>query len=96
VQGLPAPFTLRNFPSRFPDVRGFGLNNLDLTMAKQFSITEKVKIEYRAEWMNAFNTTYFRRLDGGANNVTQPNFGRLRQDPTVDPRIIVMVLRMTF
>jgi hypothetical protein len=92
----PAPFTLQNFPSRFPDVRGFGLNNLDLTMAKQFSITERVKIEYRAEWMNAFNTTYFRRLDGGANNVTQPNFGRLRQDPTVDPRIIVMVLRMTF
>ena len=26
----PAPFTLRDFPTRFPDVRSFGLNNLDL------------------------------------------------------------------
>ena len=93
---VPAPYTLRDFPSRFPDVRGFGLNNLDLTIKKQFAIGERVKLEYRAEMMNTFNTTYFRRLASNANQVTRANFGFLNQDPTVDPRIVVMVLRMTF
>jgi len=92
----PAPFTLRDFPTRFPDVRGFGLNNLDLTLAKRFPLGERVKFEFRTDWLNAFNTTYFRRLDSNANNVTRSNFGFLNQDPTVNPRIIAMVLRMTF
>ncbi|MBI4909143.1 MAG: TonB-dependent receptor [Acidobacteria bacterium] len=90
----PAPFTLRDFPTRFPDVRGFGLNQLDLTFAKEWAIKERVRFMFRAETMNAFNTTYFRRLTG--TNVTASNFGFLNQDPTVDPRMTVMVLRMTF
>ncbi len=92
----PAPFTLRTFPTRFPDVRGFGLNNLDFTMAKQFAVTERIRFEYRADLLNALNTTYFRRLDSNGNNVTNANFGLIRQDPTVNARIIVMVLRLTF
>jgi Carboxypeptidase regulatory-like domain len=90
----PAPFTLRDFPTRFPDVRGFGLNNLDLTFAKEWAVKERVRFLFRAETMNAFNTTYFRTLAG--TNVTSSNFGFLNQDPTVDPRMTVMVLRMTF
>ncbi len=96
----PVPFTLRDFPTRFPDVRAYGLNNLDFTIAKQFTIFKRgdrpVKAEYRADWLNAFNNTYFRRLDAQGNNVTSPQFGFLRQDPTVSPRIITMVLRVTF
>ena len=92
----PAPFTLRDFPTRFPDVRGFGLNNLDFTISKQFPIKERVKFEYRADMLNAFNNHYFRRLDANGNNVTSARFGFIRQDPTVDARIVVMVLRLTF
>ena len=44
--------------------------------------------------MNTFNTVYFKSLTG--TNVTSSNFGFLNQDPTVDPRMTVMVLRMTF
>ncbi len=90
----PAPFTLRDFPTRFPDVRSFGLNNLDLTLAKSWSIGERVRMHFRAETMNTFNTVYFKSLTG--TNVTSSNFGFLNQDPTVDPRMTVMVLRMTF
>jgi hypothetical protein len=92
----PLPNDYRTFPTRFPDVRGLGLNNLDLTIAKVFPIAERVRFEYRAEMMNAMNTTYFRRLIGGGNDVTNQRFGFLTQDPTVNGRIIVMVLRLTF
>jgi hypothetical protein len=92
----PAPFTLRDFPTRFPDVRGFGLNNLDLTIGKQFVLRERTRLEFRSDWLNAFNTTYFRRLDANGNNVTRPEFGRIRQDPTLSPRIVAMVVRLTF
>jgi len=92
----PAPFTLRDFPTRFPDVRGFHLNNVDFTIGKQFVLHEKTRLEVRSDWLNAFNTTYFRRLDANGNNVTRPEFGRIRQDPTLSPRIVCMVLRLTF
>jgi hypothetical protein len=92
----PPQFTLRDFPSRFPDVRGFGLNNLDFTLAKIFALTERVRFEIRSDWLNALNTTYFRRLDANGNNVTRPEFGLMRQDPTLSPRIVAMVARLTF
>jgi hypothetical protein len=92
----PLATDYRAFPTRFSNVRGLGLNNLDLTIAKIFPIGERVRFEYRAEMMNAMNTTYFRQLISNGNNVTSPSFGLLTQDPTVDGRIVVMVLRMTF
>jgi hypothetical protein len=93
-QAGPAPYTLRDFPTRFPDVRSFGMNNLDLTFAKEWAITEGVRVQFRAETMNALNTVYFKSLSG--SNVTSGNFGFLNQDPTLDPRMTVMVLRITF
>ena len=93
-QAGPAPFTLRDFPSRFPDVRGRGLNNLDFTIAKQFPVGERVRFEYRADMLNSLNTPYFPRQ--ASNDVTRPDFGFLNQSPRTDARIIVMVLRLTF
>jgi len=90
----PAPYTLRDFPTYFPDVRGFGLNALDLTISKQFAIKERVKFEFRANMLNAFNTTYFMAI--ASNDVTRPNFGFLSQSSNNDPRMIEMVLRMTW
>ena len=90
----PAPFTLRDFPTRFPDVRSFGMTNLDCTMSKEWMIRERVRFMFRVETMNTLNTVYFKALSG--TNVTSSNFGFLNQDPTQDPRMSVMVLRMTF
>jgi Carboxypeptidase regulatory-like domain/TonB dependent receptor len=92
----PLATDYRTYPTRFPDVRGLGLNNLDLSVAKGFAIREGVRFECRAELMNAMNTTYFRRLIAGGNNVTDPRFGFLTQDPTVDGRIVVLVARLSF
>jgi hypothetical protein len=93
-QAGPAPFTLRDFPTRFPDVRSFGMTNLDVTLAKEWLIKERVRFQFRTETMNSLNTTYFKALAG--TNVTASNFGFLNQDPTQDPRMTVMILRMTW
>jgi hypothetical protein len=90
----PAPYTLRDFPTRFPDVRSFGMTNLDCTLSKEWVVRERVRFMFRAETMNSLNTVYFKALSG--TNVTSSNFGFLNQDPTQDPRMTVMVLRMTF
>ena len=91
---LSSPLGLRDYPTRFPDVRSFGMTHLDCTVSKEWVIRERVRFMFRAETMNTLNTVYFKALTG--TNVTSSNFGFLNQDPTQDPRMTVMVLRMTF
>ena len=45
--------------SRFLNVRGLGLFNLDFSVFKTFSIKERVKAQFRTEALNATNTPYF-------------------------------------
>jgi hypothetical protein len=52
---LPAPFTLGNTSRTEPWLRGPGLINLDILMAKEFRFTEEVKLQFRSEFYNAMN-----------------------------------------
>jgi hypothetical protein len=92
----PAPFTLRNFPTRFPDVRFMGVANYDFSLSKDFVIFERVKTQVRADAINAFNRPYFTQLNGGAPNVTSANFGQLAPAQNNAPRVIFLEFRMTF
>src|SRR5207249_3946564 len=68
------PFTLARTSSRMADLRGDGYKKWDVTVAKKFSITERVKFGFRAEFYNAWNTTMF----GTPNtSVTSTSFGRV-------------------
>src|SRR5713226_8360167 len=51
----PAPFTERNFPTRFPDVRSKILNVWEMSIYKEFPIRERVRWQVRADFHNAFN-----------------------------------------
>ena len=66
-QRLPA-FTRRTNPLQYPDVKGMRFKNVDLTLAKSFSITEQVKFELRMESYNAFNN-----FNGNLPNTTFGN-----------------------
>ena len=92
----PAPFTLRNFPTRFPDVRFMGVVNFDFSLSKDFVIFERLKTQVRADSINAFNHPYFTQLNGGAPNVTSANFGQLLPSQSNSPRVIYLEFRMTF
>jgi hypothetical protein len=74
VFSLLAPFTRRSNPWQYDGVTGPGFSNLDLTLSKEFPITERVKLEFRMEAYNASNSFM------GANpstDVTSSNFGRV-------------------
>jgi len=58
--------------SRISNLRGFGYKNVDFGLNKNFTITERIRLQIRAEAFNAFNLHVF----GGVNtDVASPNFG---------------------
>ena len=50
---------VRTFPLRFSGVRGPGTNNTDLSAIKNSRIGEKVNVQFRGEFLNAFNHPTF-------------------------------------
>jgi Carboxypeptidase regulatory-like domain/TonB-dependent Receptor Plug Domain len=70
---------------------GPGLINFDMTLSKSFAVTEKHKIEFRAELFNIFNHTNFTSV---ATTYGSGNFGQVTA--AADPRIMELVLRYQF
>jgi len=91
-----APFTLRTFPTRFPDVRSKPLNVTDLSLYKEFRLAEKVKWQIRVDAHNAANFPWFGVLDNNGNNVSSPLLGHLRADIGNETRMIVGVMKLIF
>jgi hypothetical protein len=87
-----APFTLRTFPTRFPDVRFGSLRNLDLSLFKDFAITERIRLNLRVENYNITNTPWFPRT--GTDNVTAANFGSLNLSQTNTPKRFMLGARL--
>jgi hypothetical protein len=89
-----AAFTLRDFPTRFPDVRSPYLQSWELSGYKEFSIKERARVQLRADFQNAFSYTYFGRL--ATANVTDPRFGQLNPEQDNSPRVIALVMKVLF
>ncbi len=82
-------------------LRGPTLTNLDVALTKTTSITERCKVEFRAEFFNALNHPEFAQptLIDNATNLLAPTFGQITttgsfRGPT--PRIGQFALRVTF
>ncbi|HYM76785.1 MAG TPA: carboxypeptidase regulatory-like domain-containing protein [Candidatus Dormibacteraeota bacterium] len=60
---LTGPDCYGNMP--FNGIRGPGRNNFDLALMKNFAVSERFRMEFRAEAFNAWNHTQF---NGDANN----------------------------
>lgn len=92
VFSQPAPFTFGNMGPRLPDIRGDGTYNWDLSMFKNFRPVERVTIQFRAEFLNAFNTPRF----GNPNtSVTSSSFGAITSQAN-SPRQIQFGLKLLF
>ena len=52
-------FNVRTFSSRFANLRADGVNNVDFSMLKNFSIKEKLTAQLRGEFFNFFNSPTF-------------------------------------
>jgi hypothetical protein len=90
----PAPFTLRNFPSRFPDVRFMGVHNFDIALNKSISIFERLRLELRADFINAFNHPFLTSM--ASLDVTNPSFGQLTLSQNNEPREIFLQVKLRF
>jgi trimeric autotransporter adhesin len=86
-----APFTFGNV-SRLIGMRGPGISSWDASVFKTFSVTEKLKAQFRAEALNAFNTPQFRNPNGAFGNA---NFGRITSQANF-PRLIQLGVRFYF
>ena len=100
----PALATYGTLPRNF--LRGPGYINLDMAFSKTTAITERTKLEFRAEFFNIFNHANFLNpgvtnlgngLFSGSGSGVNPNSSLLGQiTSTYDPRIIQLALRLTF
>jgi hypothetical protein len=82
-------------------LRAVGLTNLDIALAKTTAITERFKLEFRAEFFNALNHTEFAQptLSNNATNINSTVFGQITTTGTFrtsGPRIGQLALRLTF
>ena len=89
-----APFTLRDFPTRFPDVRSPVLTSTEASAYKNFTLKERLKLQLRADFQNVFDQAYFGRLV--ATSVQDSRFGQLNPEQDNQPRIAVLVLKVLF
>ncbi|MHB1022758.1 MAG: carboxypeptidase-like regulatory domain-containing protein [Acidobacteriaceae bacterium] len=85
-------YHVRTFPSTIASARQNGINNLDASLLKNFSFTERSYLQLRFEAFNAVNHPNF-----GAPNVTPTNkaFGEITSQTNL-PRSIQLGARLVF
>lgn len=71
---LPVNLHRRDNPWTFPGLKGPGIWQSDMTMSKSFRLTERFRIEARAEAYNVFNRVQFANPIVDFNN---SNFGKI-------------------
>jgi outer membrane receptor protein involved in Fe transport len=71
----PPAFRFGNLARTLPDVRGPGLNNWDLSVIKDTSLSEQVRLQFRCEAFNAWNHPAF---DVPGTVFGTGTFGRVR------------------
>jgi len=75
-------------------VRGPGVNNWDLGLAKTFRPKEKLRIQFRADFVNAFNHTQWSAINTTYTNSPGNTFGWITG--ARDPRFMQFFLRASF
>jgi hypothetical protein len=88
----PAAFTFGNEPRTDPVLRAAGIANYDFTVVKQTELSERIKLEFRAEFFNLFNRVQF--ADPGTT-LGSPQFGIVTSAMNL-PRLVQLGLRLSF
>lgn len=72
-------------------IRGPGLANVDVSLLKTFALTERLRLQFRAECFNIANHANFGLPE---NDIASPNFGRILE--AGPPRLIQFGLKLLF
>jgi hypothetical protein len=87
---VAAPGTFGNAPRSL--MRGPGASTFDLSLVRNFPIHDKMRLQFRSEFFNAFNRANFNSPFALAN--TPARLGRI--ESAGDPRIIQFALKLQF
>jgi hypothetical protein len=74
-------------------LRGPRLFDTDLGLLKNFAITERWKLQFRAEFFNAFNNVNFWQP---GNYLGSPGTGQITSTGPNNPRILQFALKLNF
>lgn len=83
-------YNIRTFPSRFPNLRQDGPNNIDLSLLKSIRVAEEVRAELRGEFFNAFNHPQFGMA---SRDPVSSSFGMITSQYNL-PRTVQLALRL--
>jgi outer membrane receptor protein involved in Fe transport len=83
--------TIRPGTANPADARGPGAWTVDMSLQKTFSITESVRVQFRADAFNALNHVNYNNPN---SNITSPDFGRITG--TASARTGQVGVRLTF
>jgi hypothetical protein len=91
--GAPAPFTLGNAPRFTSELRADGTHHADVTLAKNFPLTERLRMQFRAEAYNVTNTPQF---SPPGLTIGNADFGQINGTRFNDRRNIQLGLKLLF
>jgi hypothetical protein len=74
-------------------VRASRVNNLDAIVAKNFSLVERVRLQFRFEVYNVFNHV---RFPAPTADPTSSNFGKVNPTEQNNARLVQMALKLSF
>ena len=89
----PGPYTIGNSPRRLNELRADRQKNADVALMKNFSVYERVKLQFRAEAYNLSNTPQFAWPDTAFGS---PTFGVVSGTMNVGPRNVQLGLKVDF
>jgi hypothetical protein len=84
---------LRRYPTRWANVRESRTNELNVGLFKNFRVVERVKIQLRGEFFNAFNHA---RFDGPNTDPGSSSFGIVPPSQLNQPRVGQLALKVSF
>ncbi|MEO7142740.1 MAG: carboxypeptidase regulatory-like domain-containing protein [Bryobacteraceae bacterium] len=90
------PFTLQTWSSRLTSVRLPGIHNSDISIIKHNHLTERIDLQFRADFINAFNSPQF--YNGPVTDVNSGNFGKISgaSEQSNLPRFIQLAMKLQF
>jgi len=88
----PAAFTFGNAAREYANLRGAGINNSDFALFKDTSLTERMRLQFRAEFFNLWNRVQFAEP---AQSFGAPGFGVVNLQLN-QPRLVQLALRLEF
>jgi hypothetical protein len=84
---------IRNFPTRWGNVRASRVNNADLGFYKSFRATERIRLQLR---FNAFNLFNHPRFPGPDANPGDAGFGTVNPSQYNPARTVELGARLTY